>query len=82
MSLSMQDGSTYRRFTYLTILKEDVLSFHVSVQYFALVEVQQGQCHLRKKVYDLNFWKVLSLARARFNLGVDVATVAIHHDDV
>ena len=78
----MQDGSTYRRFTYLTVLKEDVLSLHVSMQYFALVEVQQGQCHLRKPVYDLNFWKVLSLARARLNLGVDVATVAIHHDDV
>ena len=78
----MRNGSMYRRFTYLTVLKEDVLSLHVSMQYFALMEVQQGQCHLCKPVYDLNFWKVLSLARARFNLCVDVTTIAIHHDDV
>jgi hypothetical protein len=66
--------------TDLAILQEDVLSLHISVQDLTFMQIEQGEPHLDEPLQDLVFAKVLALGG--LDLAVDVAFVAINHDDV
>ena len=68
--------------TYLAVLEENVLRFHVTVQNFALMEVQQRQGHLDQPVHNLLFGEVFALRIVVFDFGVNIATITIDHDDV
>ena len=52
------------------------------MQDFAFVKVQKGKSHLRQPVNNLNLCKVLAFTSICLNLGVDVATITVHHDNV
>jgi len=73
-------GNTKITETDLAVLQEDVLRLHISVQDLTFMQIKQGEPHLDEPLQDLIFAKVLALGG--LDLAVDVALVAINHDDV
>jgi len=64
------------------LVHENILSFQVSVQDFAVVDVLDSQSHLHKPIQDLVF-TVAHLANLLLicNFGVQITSVGIVHDD-
>ena len=64
------------------LVHKDVLGLQVAVQYFPVVDVLYGESHLHKPVEDL----VLTVTDFAYlllvgDLGVEVSSVCIVHDD-
>lgn len=66
--------------THLAIFQENVLGLHVPMEDLPLVQVEEGERHLNEPVEYLVLAEVLPLGR--LDLAVDVAAVAVDHDDV
>ena len=63
--------------TYFAILQKYVLCLHVTMEYFALVQVEEGEGHLNEPIKYLILAKILAFGC--LNLAVNVAAVAVHH---
>ena len=79
--LKKHDDGRYKN-TYLAIFQENVLSFHITMENFTLMQVQKSKGHLREPVDDLLLCEILAFARISFDLGVNITAIAINHNDV
>ena len=66
--------------TYLAIFQENVLSFHITMQDLALVQVQESKGHLRQPVDDLLLGEILAFSCMSFDFSVNITAITVNHD--